>query len=167
MTETEWLTDTDPQRLLAYLRGRVSDRKLRLFCIAAWERSIRSRPNSPRHQQVRQAALRFADGEMSREIVLLLAGKEQWAVMAEPAWDAAVIWASEAFSPCRLIREIFGNPFRPPGDLPSWKTRTVLDLAQAIYPDEAFDRFPILADALEEAGCTHAGMLEHCRVVSP
>jgi CheY-like chemotaxis protein len=45
----------------------------------------------------------------------------------------------------------------------SWLTSTVTSLAQAINDDRAFDRLPILADALEDAGCTNAEMLAHCR----
>jgi hypothetical protein len=36
-------------------------------------------------------------------------------------------------------------------------------LAQAIDDERAFDRLPILADALEDAGCTDADLLNHCR----
>jgi hypothetical protein len=40
---------------------------------------------------------------------------------------------------------------------------TVTQLAESIYTDRAFDRLPILADALEEAGCDNADILAHCR----
>src|SRR5262249_11199696 len=63
----------------------------------------------------------------------------------------------------RLLRCIFGNPFRPMTLKPKWLTRTVKALAGQIYNDRAFDRMPVLADALEEAGCTVAEVLEHCR----
>jgi hypothetical protein len=46
---------------------------------------------------------------------------------------------------------------------PAWRTAAVRQLAQAIQQDGAFDRLPILADALEEAGCDHADILNHCR----
>jgi len=46
---------------------------------------------------------------------------------------------------------------------PGWLTSTVTNLAQAIYTDRAFDRLPILADALEDAGCTNQDILAHCR----
>jgi hypothetical protein len=62
-----------------------------------------------------------------------------------------------------LIRDIFGNPFRPVKVAPAWRTSTGVELAQAIYDERAFDRLPILADALEDAGCTNADVLEHCR----
>ena len=62
-----------------------------------------------------------------------------------------------------IMRCIIGNPFRPVTLLPEWRTSTVLALAEGIYAERAFDRLPILADALEEAGCDHADMLNHCR----
>jgi hypothetical protein len=58
------------------------------------------------------------------------------------------------------------SPDRPSGAErfdPAWRTETVKALALGIMVDYAFDRFPILADALEEAGCTDPIMLKHCR----
>jgi hypothetical protein len=62
-----------------------------------------------------------------------------------------------------LLYDIFGNPFRPVTVDLSWLTATVVSLAQAIYDERAFDRLPILADALEDAGCTNSNFLNHCR----
>ena len=62
-----------------------------------------------------------------------------------------------------LLHCIFGNPFRPATLDPARRTATVTSLAQAIYNERAFDRLPILADALEDAGCTSADVLSHCR----
>jgi hypothetical protein len=64
---------------------------------------------------------------------------------------------------CDLIRDIFGNPFAPVIADPSWFRSSVTQLAEAIYEERAFDRMPILGDALEDAGCTNADMLMHCR----
>jgi hypothetical protein len=62
------------------------------------------------------------------------------------------------------LRCIFGPlPFRPITVHPSWPTRNFKQIAEAIYQDRAFDRLPILADALEDAGCDNAEMLSHCR----
>jgi hypothetical protein len=67
-----------------------------------------------------------------------------------------------------------GNPFRPVILHPSWLTPTTTSLAQAIYdnrllPSGHFDnqRLGILADALEEAGCDNADVLNHCRSAGP
>jgi len=66
-----------------------------------------------------------------------------------------------------LIHCIFGNPFCPACIDSAWLTwndGTVVSIAEAIYTDRAFDRLPILADALEDAGCDNRDILEHCRL---
>ena len=50
----------------------------------------------------------------------------------------------------------------PPAAL-VWNDGAVRKIAQLIYDDRAFDRLPLLADALEDAGCTDAAILAHCR----
>jgi hypothetical protein len=62
-----------------------------------------------------------------------------------------------------LLRCIFGNPFRPAVFDPAWRTPNVTAVAQAIYEERRFAELPILADALEEAGCTCEEILSHCR----
>jgi hypothetical protein len=62
-----------------------------------------------------------------------------------------------------LVRCLFGNPFRPRPVSGVWLTSEVSALAGAIYAERAFDRMPLLADALEAAGCTNADLIEHCR----
>ena len=66
-----------------------------------------------------------------------------------------------------LVRDIFGNPFRPVTIDPRWLTSTVVDLASAIYEERAFDRMPILADALMDAGCDNEEIIAHCRSEGP
>lgn len=66
-----------------------------------------------------------------------------------------------------ILRDIFGDPFRPVTLDPRWRTSTVVDLAQAIYDEHAFDRMPILADALMDAGCDSDEMILHCRGDGP
>lgn len=70
---------------------------------------------------------------------------------------------AEAGSQAALIRDIFGNPFRPVAADPGWRTSTVVTLARTIYDERAWDRLPVLADALEDAGCTNADLLGHLR----
>jgi hypothetical protein len=67
----------------------------------------------------------------------------------------------------RIVRCVFGNPFRPVSLEPSWRTSTVVALAEGIYADRAFDRLPILADALMDAGCDNTDVLSHCRSDGP
>ena len=84
-----------------------------------------------------------------------------------------VKWQVESQEQCKLLRDIFGNPFRPvtldPAVL-AWNDSTVVRLAQAAYderqmPEGLFDnsRLAVLADALEEAGCQDLDILSHCR----
>jgi hypothetical protein len=64
-----------------------------------------------------------------------------------------------------LLRDIFGNPFRPVLWDPSWlerNNRAALHLARTIHAERAFDQMPVLADALEEAGCADEQVLAHC-----
>jgi hypothetical protein len=64
---------------------------------------------------------------------------------------------------CNRLREMF-TPFRPITLNPTWLTSTVLALANGIYREKAFDRMPILADALQDAGCDNEDILNHCRL---
>jgi hypothetical protein len=65
------------------------------------------------------------------------------------------------------LREQLGNPFRPYHFDPRWRTETVVALATGIEAERAFDRMPILADALEDAGCDERHMLDHLRRPGP
>ena len=62
-----------------------------------------------------------------------------------------------------LVRDIFGNPFRPVVFSPEWRTDTALSLARQMYDSRDFSAMPILADALQDAGCDDDGVLAHCR----
>jgi hypothetical protein len=66
-----------------------------------------------------------------------------------------------------LIRDIFGNPFRRVPLDPSWQLPEVLELATRIYETRRFEELPVLADALEMAGCTDESVLSHCRRLVP
>ncbi|HEX8911968.1 MAG TPA: hypothetical protein VF796_06380 [Humisphaera sp.] len=74
----------------------------------------------------------------------------------EPELDAAERSAQE-----RLLRDIFGNPFRSRTALAT--TRDVVGLAQSIDVDRTFGDLRKLADALEAAGCRDTDILDHCR----
>jgi len=71
---------------------------------------------------------------------------------------------------CDILRDVMGNPFRTVWLDPRWLSPNdglVEKLSLGIYAENAFDRLPILADALEDAGCGDAGILAHCRGPGP
>jgi hypothetical protein len=70
-----------------------------------------------------------------------------------------------------LLQDIFGPLlFRPirfdPASL-AWKGGMIYCIAQGIYNDRTFDQLPIVADALEEAGCQEQSILDHLRSPGP
>jgi hypothetical protein len=86
------------------------------------------------------------------------------------------IWETERTAQAWLLRDVFGNPFRPVSFDPSWRTSTVTTLAQTMYDSRDFSAMPILADALQEvpsarrkgfAGCDNSDILNHCRGPGP
>jgi hypothetical protein len=66
-----------------------------------------------------------------------------------------------------LVHDIFGNPLRPVLFSHAWRTDTALSLARMIYDSRDFSPMPILADALQDAGCTNDNVLNHCRGPGP
>jgi hypothetical protein len=96
------------------------------------------------------------------------AEEDQWEPVEQPEE------LSELAVQADYLRDIFGNPFRPTQLDSAWWTRPVITLARAAYeerilPEGHLDpqRLAILADALEEAGCTDADLLGHLRSPGP
>ena len=95
----------------------------------------------------------------------------RWAVTAvsrsaAEALAKVVPWEEARASQSDLILDVLGHPLRPgtvTSDIVAWNGGTIPRLAQAFYETRAFDQLSILADALEEAGCTDAAALDHCR----
>jgi hypothetical protein len=81
------------------------------------------------------------------------------------AWRAAT-GATGAKQPA-LLRDIFGNPFHPVTFAPEWRTGTAVSLAAQMYESRDFGAMPILADALQDAGCDSEDILNHCRGPGP
>src|SRR5262249_12056836 len=189
--EAEWLALKKPRPMLEFLEGKASDRKLRLFACAYarrnWhllsavsrkavdvaERYAEGKVNEAERDAVAALALAEAS-EGHADAMAAFAATEAWYSLYYTAWSAACTtcdadaceWYVEQgieMPHGSYLRDIFGNPFRPVTFDPAWRTATVTSLAQAIYDERVFDRMPILADALEDAGCTSADILGHCR----
>jgi hypothetical protein len=196
MTEAEWLAGTEPEKMLAFIRAKASERKLRLFACACCRRIWRLLSDERSRKAVKTAE-RFADGLATRQ---QLRAARAYAADADAFAQGGPCYAPAAHAACAhaaaaraidevreaarcaathpattntektaqaaLLRDLFGNPFRPVTAAPawlSWNGATVPKLAQAIYEERRFTDLPILADALEEAGCDHADVLTHCR----
>jgi hypothetical protein len=91
-------------------------------------------------------------------------------VNENPSRAARLIWEAAFDSHLKLeaslLRDIIGSPLRPVAlDSPwlAWNDGAIRKVAQAIYDGRAFDHLPLLADALEDGGCTDASILSHCR----
>ncbi|QEL17428.1 hypothetical protein [Limnoglobus roseus] len=191
MTEAEWLAGTDSTLLLAFLEGKASSRKFRLFAVACCRRLLPLAPTK-RNQEDVESAERFADGTIPEsqlnavfyQRIERASPIHTTCAMLPDAFHAAIISANqtsrsislqkppkgrrdarigEGTTQTTFLRDIFGNPFRPVNFSPAWLTPTVVSLAEGIYEDRAFDRLPILADALQDAGCEDADVLGHCR----
>jgi hypothetical protein len=86
--------------------------------------------------------------------------------VAHFAREALASEAEAAFQ-AGLLRDIFGNPFRPVTFDPAWRTSDAIALARQMYESRDFGAMPILADALQDAGCGNEQILSHCRGPGP
>jgi hypothetical protein len=201
-SELDWFTCKYPRPLLGFLRGKVSDRKLRLFAGACCRR-VHHLSTQDVLVQVIGVSERFADGQATEHDLnssTLAAGAavsklRSGGIMTEMgAAEAAsgltkrcftvddaiqlsysvatANWArvdleTEDGSQTLILRDIVGNPFRLVSILPAWRSEPVVGLARSTYEEQAFNQLPILADALEEAGCDSTDILQHCRGDGP
>ena len=192
MTEAEWLTCVEPQRMLELLRHSVWERKLRLFAVACCRRNWH-RITVEAIKEAIQVAERYADDRF----IPLHDLRKAWteisgayfteAIVLEDAWETASkvsagwqricnsrntqgIAQPEPNAQCQLLRDIFGNPFQVQVISSSWLASadgTIPRIAEAVYEMRAFEQLPILADALEDLGCDNADILNHCRSSGP
>jgi hypothetical protein len=161
---------------LAY--EKASKRKLRLLSCACI-RTVWNHLTDPRSRTGVEIAERFADGKASREEVRIAKEAASMAVYGKRTWAAWTVIAAlreEVGDVCRcahrtircaLARDLFGPLFFRQVEIDSsWlfsNDEKISLLAEAIYQDRTFDLLPILADALEDAGCDNADILAHCR----
>jgi hypothetical protein len=217
MTKTEWLACTDPQKMLAFLRGRASDRKLRLFALACFrpyryllveeardalaiaERFAERLASSHDRKQARRSMFHagtrfdittsdrhelakagvrwvlarrpycaaFKAADCAREIGVLSNGGRHADSLEKTqcGWKTAD-WTSgvreQVLLQVNILHDLFDDLFRAVVFDPKWRTSDVLKKAQSIYDEHAFERLPVLADALASAGCDNDELLAHC-----
>ena len=189
MNESAWLTSSNPYDLLTFLEGRCSNRKLRLFAAACCRQVGASADVCERYAdgltgpgelamfhadaegRMRQRRAWGAHWRARRASPAACTAHLEWQASQPQAWEAAVGAARTTIhelraAQCRVLRDLAGNPFRPVlvrGAWLAWEGGIVRRMAQEVYEGRAFDRLPILADALEDAGCADGEMLRHCR----
>jgi hypothetical protein len=173
-TPPDWDRCDDPGLLFDALDGLASDRKYRLFAVACCYGSPRDgrRKTHPQHlTKTWEAVARFADGEIGLKEL-----RKSWSGWPERPREWAATWAHQsddtveyqsAADILATLRDVFGNPFRPVAVEPGWRTGTAVALARQMYASRDFSLMPILADALQDAGCECADVLDHCRGDGP
>lgn len=184
-------------QLNAPAAGRLTDRKLRLFAAGCGRRATRLCPDPRLAAAVAAAeafadARTNADRAGPKAVRRDLAADPEWphtppgrlarAVAGRSGRVAAIEaswWASylaggssgragqerELQGP--LLRDVIGNPFRPASFDPVWRTEAVVGLGRGMYESSDFGPMPVLADALEDAGCAAPDLLAHCRAADP
>ena len=227
MIEAEWLAASDPDpmpkdewwaasgdTMLEFLRGKASDRKLRLFAVAAYRRFwpmftdhrnqrvvdvMEQCADSLVPDEVLAAAFQEAEGAKnglapqvdsvsfysektySTSVGMGLRSCPLHTTGAEKAWWEACVATrtpraarrtpkaqqKESRYQTSLLRCLFDNLFRPVTFSPAWRTDTAVALARQMYESRDFGAMPILADALQDAGCDSADVLDHCRGPGP
>src|SRR5581483_11403490 len=84
-------------------------------------------------------------------------------LVASKARDTITPTPEEPKDQAALLRDILGNPIRPVAFAPEWRTSTAVAIARGMYESRDFSPMPILADALQDAGCDSDDILNHCR----
>jgi hypothetical protein len=177
MTEEEWIASNDPAAMLAHLQhgtgserpwdhwGRTSDRKLRLFAWHIHNEACRLRGAANRYGEDGLTVTHWSTGHSYTQYQIqrtALHGSGPF------AWLEPLM--SNVYG-ANLLHDIAGNPWRIARLMGKWRaelyqpwlTSTVLAVARNVYDERRFEDMPVLADALEEAGCTDESLVQHCR----
>ncbi|AMV26990.1 hypothetical protein VT84_21490 [Gemmata sp. SH-PL17] len=190
MTEEEWFGSADARRLASFAAMMMSARKLRLFMVA-WCRYNWVRVTNPLVRHAAVLAEQFVDGHAhknqldmmfdgARSIIAgTLASYLLWtnsaqlgdcvegfclndASLAPPPTDDQDATTARHLVRADIFRDIAGNPFKRAKFDKRWRTQTAMLLARQMYESRDFSAMPILADALQDAGCSNTDVLNHC-----
>jgi hypothetical protein len=191
MTERQWLEATSIYDMLDHLGERLSMRKRVLFgCAAA--RQVWPLVTKEGNRAAILTSERYADGKATQKEMRKTWAHLDWEPAMYVEWPVGILSAGLTYrSPPRTaaaqsrlsdfpqrrtteqrqrdwadaLREVVGNPFQEVSINPAWlawNDRAVVGLARMIYRDQRWEDIPILADALEDAGCT-GPLLDHLR----
>ncbi len=193
MTENDWLHGGCLRDLLDSVEGRATPRQLRLFACACCRRiwhllsKDRGRPAVQVAERFAEGQASARELAAANRVVTprpLPRRPGDLAAYAASVPDPRYAAHSTAYDACQapgdpaeraaeraaqlaLARCIFGNPFRPAPPVErawlAWDGGRVARIARQIADAGRFEDMPILADALEDAGCADEGLLAHCR----
>jgi hypothetical protein len=187
MDEAEWLASETPLELLGMIptKGTRKERKMRLIAVACCEARFGSRRDEEladcltlvtrladdptvEAERARMFLRRSpASGTLTNALLNwhgFQAGVETLRMLGvEDFPDSRSATREQCVAYSQIIRDISGNPFRPVAFAPDWQTSTVIAIALQMYDTRDFAAMPILADALQDAGCEEAAVLDHCR----
>jgi hypothetical protein len=189
VTEAEWLACEDPRTMVSYLgkdagKSKGGRRQIRLLLSACCRREWHYFVDA-RSRELIESSESYADGLLSyrdfKELwdevfnahsrgaegahLACMAAHYQIRAAAKDGWPRVTNGESvpNAAEKAHLVRDIFGNPFRKAAFSKTWRTDTAMSLAQQMYESREFGAMPILADALQDAGCDSDDILNHCR----
>ena len=189
MTEKQWLSCKNPLTMLDAPCIPTADRKRRLFGVAC-ARRVSHRLSDQKCEEAFEVVEQFVDGHLNRAGFFAAIEEMQATIRAKRikasdyflpreflrksarhsasntalfVMDFTTNRKAEPAALVALLRDIFGNPFRPVTFDPAWRTSTVLALVAQMYESRDFSPMPILADALQDAGCDNPDVLDHCR----
>jgi hypothetical protein len=137
--------------MLTFLGPRLSARKLYLFEAGCLRRTAGA-------EVVAEQIEQLADQRAAVESPTGLAGLMMSAL-------AGMAWLTRGPVQAAVLRDIAGNPYRPIELEPAWRTATAVSIAERIFEERDYAALPVLADALEDAGCEVPELLSHCRSV--
>jgi hypothetical protein len=168
--------------VLNTLKQPPSARKHRLAHCGFARSHYKRRKNPPLLKRAVEEGERWADSvkeppnaELIHRKVHRLASKEsedwvavaRWCVSPLPLYNASGLTPDKQQLLADYYRDVFVNPFAQPEWKPEWFTSTVRDLSAHIYSERKFELLPILADALQDAGCDNAHIRNHCHSTKP
>jgi hypothetical protein len=180
VTEHEWASG-DCRRMVVHARRVGTDRQIRLLLCGFLRLHAGLLPNDMCRRAV-ELAEGYAERVLPYSRVLAMRTEleaAEWPVgdlmdcldqVLEPRLGLAVCdlpQLRDRNTQRALLRCVFGNPFRPVAFDPRWRSESAVALARTALETPNFSLLPILADALEDAGCDHRGLLFHLRGDGP